>query len=222
MPSQPNGYSRVELAQHAGWDRRPADAVEAVAAGDHVALELVRGRRRARSVTRGRSVSRSCDARRRSTSNSSGSAAVEPRGDQVLDDLRLAVDRRSRLPVSSSNGDPVALAVELQLDAVVDDALARASARRRPASRRAGRRVPARARPRGRAPRRTRGSRFSSTTDSIPARCEQVRERQPGRAGADDRRPASARRAAQPRPPPPRRARAGRSRTREFAAGTPQ
>ena len=36
-------------------------------------------------------------------------------------------------------------------------------------------------------------SRASSTTESMPARAQQLREHQPGRPGADDRRPASAR-----------------------------
>ena len=53
-----------------------------------------------------------------------GRAAREPCGDQVLDDLGLAVDG-DRAPVRQvAEGDPVTLAVELQLDAVVHEALA--------------------------------------------------------------------------------------------------
>ena len=80
-----------------------ADAVEAVAAGDHVALELLRlallsvadpralrGRGRARATS--------------STSKSSGAPCVEPRRDQVLDDLGLAVDHDAAPPVRSLSG----------------------------------------------------------------------------------------------------------------------
>ena len=59
-----------------------------------------------------------------STSKSSGSPVVEPRGDQVLDDLGLAVDDDRPAVGELAERDPVPLAVELELDPVVDDALA--------------------------------------------------------------------------------------------------
>ena len=141
--------------EHAVRDARPADAVEAVAAGDHVALELVplalvAEADRAAARSRGRATRDVVDLEQQRQ------PALEPRGDQVLDDLGLAVDDDRAPPVSSSSGDPVALAVELELDPVVDDPLAvhpLADA----GLARAGRRSPARARRRGSAPRRTRG-----------------------------------------------------------------
>ena len=62
--------ARVRAQRRLG-NGRAADAVEAVAAGDEVALELLRPARRARKRMRGRSPSRSCTLTP-STSNSSG------------------------------------------------------------------------------------------------------------------------------------------------------
>ena len=118
----------------------------------------------------------------------------------------------------------MALAVELQLDAVVDDALAvqpLAGADRRAA----GRRCPARGRPPGCAARQYSRLRLSSTTDSIPralagaapasARPGRRRRSRPGSSGAS--RPAS--RTAPPGPGPRRRtAWPGRSGRRGGAA----
>ena len=41
MPSHPNGYSRLELGTARRWDRCSADAVEAVAPGDEVAVDAL-------------------------------------------------------------------------------------------------------------------------------------------------------------------------------------
>ena len=110
---------------------------------------------------------------------------VEPRGDQILDHLGLPVDDDRRAAGQLAHRDVVALAVELEIDAVVDDPLAvQPLADSRAASSRST--VPCSS-----TPARMRVStysrlRSSSTTDSIPARCEQPREGQPRRAGADD------------------------------------
>ena len=110
-----------ELGEHAVGDARPADAVEAVAACDHVALELLPralvGEREPRPVglqVRHRDVADLEEQR---------PAAVQPRLDQILDHLGLPVDD-DRLAGQLVEGDPVPLAVELELDPVVDDPLA--------------------------------------------------------------------------------------------------
>ena len=154
MPSQPNGILAREGAQDR-LDRRAADAVEAVAAGDHVAVEPMLARRRARSARTARRRSNPCTLTS-STSKSSGSPLVEPRRDQVLDDLGLAVDHDAAPAGQLAHRDVVPLAVELQVDAAVDDPLAvqpLGDARLA----RAARPSPARARRRGCAPRRSRG-----------------------------------------------------------------
>ena len=90
--------------------------------------------------------------------------------DEVLHDLGLPVDRRCCAAGQVAQRDPVALAGELELDAVVDDPLALhplADARRR----RGGRRCPARARRRGCAARRTRGC----GPRARPTRCPRAR-----------------------------------------------
>src|SRR5207247_2438658 len=53
-----------------------------------------------------------------------GVALVEPNPDQILHHLGLAVDDDARAAGEVAQWDAVALAVELQLDAVMDDALA--------------------------------------------------------------------------------------------------
>ena len=75
-----------------GLDRRAADAVEPVAAGDHVAVEAMLLTVVLEADVR-LSPSKSCTLTS-FTSKSSGSPPARPRGDQVLDDLGLAVDRR--------------------------------------------------------------------------------------------------------------------------------
>ena len=100
-------------------DRRPADAVEAVAARDQVALERVP-----------LALVRELDLRRLRVHRHVGDLEVQrqpglqPRADQVLDDLLLAVDRDRAAAGQIAQRDPVALAAEPQLDAVVDQPLA--------------------------------------------------------------------------------------------------
>jgi hypothetical protein len=96
--------------------------VEAVAAGDEVALELVR---RAVVPERDPRPLRLDPVERDAVDlEQERRARGEARLDQVLDDLRLAVDD-DRLAVRQvAERDAVPLAVELELDPVVDDPLA--------------------------------------------------------------------------------------------------
>ena len=99
-----------------------ADAVKAVAAGDDVALEHLvpalvpeaDGRALAREVVHAHVLDLEQERR----------AARDPRRDQVLDDLGLAVDDDAAALREIAQRDAVAPARELQLDAVVDEALA--------------------------------------------------------------------------------------------------
>ena len=146
--SRTGSRARTIRSTPAGIDGR-RHAVEAVAAGD-------RRRRRARArapswrnVIAGPVGRRASCSATSATSNSSGSPGLEP--EPRSDPSPPRSGRRSRSPRRRSareSGIAVALAVELQLDAVVDDALAIASARRRRIAA-AGRPCPARARPRG-------------------------------------------------------------------------
>ena len=91
MPSQPNGYSRSNVRRTpAGMRRRqtPWKPSQPATTSHSSSLlrALVREARPRPLASRGRARSRP------STSKSSGRPGVEPRGDQVLDDLRLAVD----------------------------------------------------------------------------------------------------------------------------------
>ena len=116
------GVVARERAQDAARDARAADAVEAVAAGDHVALELaplaIVGEADPRPLGLELVHADVVDLEEQRQ------PALQPRGDQVLDDLRLSVDH-DRAPAGElAERDPVALAVELELDPVVDDAFA--------------------------------------------------------------------------------------------------
>ena len=133
---------------------------------------------------RGRSVSRSCE-RDVVDLEEERRAGLEPRGDQVLDDLGLAVDHDRAAAGQVAERDAVALAVELQLDPVVDDALRAAC--RSP--------TPALDQQVGRALLEHAGT--DPVLDVVAAAAledhgldagplEQPAERQPGRAGADD------------------------------------
>jgi hypothetical protein len=104
------------------FDRRAADAVEPVAAGDDVALDRLRlalvdeadpwpGR-----LDAGELDILDLEQQRAPT--------FEPVRDQVLDDLCLAVDRDRATIGKIAERDPVTLALELQVDSVVDDSLA--------------------------------------------------------------------------------------------------
>jgi hypothetical protein len=89
--------------------------VEAVAAGDHVALELA-ARVAHESALGIDALHRRVEEQRQSTR--------EARRDQILDDLRLAVDD-DRAPAGEvAERDAVPLAVELERDAVVNEPLA--------------------------------------------------------------------------------------------------
>ena len=103
-------------------DRGAADAVEAVAARDRVAAQLLL-----------LALVHEADARLVGVDpvqadvvdlEEQGRARVEPRRDQVLDHLLLAVDRDRPALGELLEGDPVTLAVEAQLDPVVDEPLA--------------------------------------------------------------------------------------------------
>src|SRR5207245_1923300 len=108
----------LERAQHRS-DRGPADAVEAVAAGDHVAVEpLLRTLVLETDVWRlGVEV---VDAHVRDLEQER-QAAREPVGDQILHDLRLAVDDDAAAAGELAQRDVVTLARELEVDAVMDD-----------------------------------------------------------------------------------------------------
>jgi hypothetical protein len=103
-------------------DRRARDAVEAVAAGDHVAAERVpralvgEGDRRAVGLeVRDRDVL-DLEAGQR--------AGRLARGEEILDHLLLAVDRDPAAAGQLGEVDPVPAAAEAQLDPVMDEPLA--------------------------------------------------------------------------------------------------
>ena len=96
--------------------------MEAVAAGDDVALErLPLARVRERDARR---VGREAVERDVGDLEAGFAAVAQARGDEVLDDLLLAVDRDRPPAGEPAEVDAVALAVEAQLDAAVDERLA--------------------------------------------------------------------------------------------------
>ena len=121
---------------------------------------------------------------RRRPSRTGAAARVEPRGDQILDHLRLAVDDDRPAAGELAHRHVVALAVELEVDAVVDDPLAVQTLADSGA--RAGRRCPARARRRGRAPRRSRGSGSRARPTRSRRRCSSCASVSPAGPRADD------------------------------------
>ncbi len=121
-PEPAEGVGAVVLGQLAGRDRGAADAVEAVAAGDDVALEgllLARVGERDRRAVGLQAVDRDV-----LDLEADVAAVAFADGDQVLDDLLLAVDRDRPPAGQRAQVDAVALAVEAQLDPVVDEPLA--------------------------------------------------------------------------------------------------
>src|SRR2546423_15625386 len=89
--------------------------MEAVATGDHVAFEYAAGMADDSSagidaLDCGLEVKRQ--------------PALDPRGDQILDHLGLPVDRDRATSCELAHRDVVALAVELEMNAVMLDALA--------------------------------------------------------------------------------------------------
>ncbi len=109
------------LMKDAGRNARPAHSVIAVTAGDDVALELVLGAFAAEAnVGPVRLDVVDGDVRHLEEQRE---IRVEPRGDQILHDLGLAVDRDRAPACELAQWDAMPLAVELKLDAVVDDSL---------------------------------------------------------------------------------------------------
>jgi hypothetical protein len=108
--------------QHAVRDGRPADAVETVAARDHVGRELLR---RAARVPEGHPGVVAGDVVHFDVGDLEVDlgACRQPGRDQVLDDLLLTVD--DDLPAAGQLGqrDPMVLAVEAEADAVMREAL---------------------------------------------------------------------------------------------------
>ena len=106
-----------ELGQHAVRNARAADPVEAVAARDHVALDLLPrplvGERQQRPLGLEVGDGHAGDLEQQRP------ARLQPRLDQILDDLGLAVDD-DRLAHQLLEVDPVPLAVELDPDPRVD------------------------------------------------------------------------------------------------------
>ena len=97
-------------------------------------------------------------------------AARQPRRDQVLHHLLLAVDRDDLAGRQHRQIDVDDAAAEADVEAA-DRACPRGAAARRRRARPSGRRCPAPARRRARGSRRSRGCATSSTTQSMPARC---------------------------------------------------
>ena len=95
--------------------------MEPVAAGDDVALELLL--RALVDVPHARALALEVVERDVRDLEVERAAALEARGDEVLDDLGLPVDD-DRLADQLVEGDAVALAARLQLDACVDEPLA--------------------------------------------------------------------------------------------------
>jgi hypothetical protein len=147
-------------------DDLAADAVEAVAAGHEVAVQLVLGPRVGEADDRG--IGRDALGTHVGHLETDGAAGLEARRDQVLHDLLVAVDGDA-LSGQLREVDALALAVELQDDPVVHGAFGQHA----PAHTAVAQQVD---RPCSRTPARTRVSteeraRFSRTTLSTPARC---------------------------------------------------
>ena len=156
--------------------------MEAVAAGDRVALEhlvaALVAEAESRPVALGLLDGDAVDLEQERQ------PGVEPRRDQVLHHLGLAVDATIERPSARASA-PVALALELEVDAAVDDPLAVEALPDARVAQQVGGALLEHARADAGA-RRSRAMRSSSTTDSIALAGEQLRERQACRAGADD------------------------------------
>ena len=131
----------------------------------------------------GPSLSRSCS-ETSSTSKRSSPPASQARGDEVLDHLLLAVDGDRPPAGELGEVDAVPAPVEAQLEAVVDEALAVQALGDAGGVEQVDRRLLEHAGAHARLDVVAR--RASSTTDSMPCRCEQVGQQQPGRAGPHD------------------------------------
>src|SRR4029077_5277574 len=119
-PEPTEGVVALEAAEHSRGDRPAADAVEAVASGEDLALELPRPSVVDEADTRpiGRQVVPSDVA----GLEEEWQPALDTRTDQILDDLRLAVnhDRASR---ELAERQAMTLALEREVDPVVHDPL---------------------------------------------------------------------------------------------------
>ena len=115
------GVLTLERAQHAGRDGLAADAVEPVAAREHVAFDLVS----AALVDEGDARPLRHEVVDRDVVRLEEELKPAPRagGDQILDDLGLAVDH-DRAARQLAKRHPMALPFELEMDAVVHDPLA--------------------------------------------------------------------------------------------------
>jgi hypothetical protein len=120
-PEPTEGVVALEASEHSRGDRPAADAVEAVASGEDVALELPRPPIVDEADTRpiGRQVVHPDVAGLKEE----WQPARDARTDQILDDLRLAVnhDRASR---QLAEPQAVTLDLELELDPAVREPLA--------------------------------------------------------------------------------------------------
>ena len=120
-PEPAEGILALEAAEDAGGNGPAADPVEAVAAREDVALELVV----ATLVREGeaRPVGRQVVNGDVACLEEERQPTLDARGDQVLDDLRLAVDH-DRASGQLAERHVVTLALELEVDPVVHDPLA--------------------------------------------------------------------------------------------------
>ena len=157
--------------------------MEAVAAGDEVARAIPAARRRVAEAIAGRVA---IDALQRTSPTSKASPPPAARRAAIRSlTISCCPYTVMRLPVSAEKVDAMAAPVEAQDDAVVDETLARPSARRRPA-RRAARRYPCSRTPGAHALLAV-GAAARLEDDRLdPRPLQQLRQQQPGRPGADD------------------------------------
>ncbi len=120
-PEPAVGVLAHEGAQHVGPDRGPRDPVEPVAPGDDVADELML--RTVVAIRDTRPLGVEVVEPDRLGLEEQRCSALQPRLDQVLDDLRLAVDDDA-LPGQLVEGDSLSLTRGLELDARVDEPFA--------------------------------------------------------------------------------------------------
>ena len=182
MPSQPYGYSRRELGEHA-LDRRSADAVEAVTAGDHVAVESMC-----------LAVVGVGDVWRVALELANGDVGhleqqrqpvVDPSRDQILDHLGLPVDDDRPAAGELVERQVMPVARELQVDAAVHDPLSLQTLANAGADQRLDRSLLEHA---GADPVLDVVAAAVLEHDRLdPRAVEQLRQREPRRAGTDDR-----------------------------------
>ena len=157
--------------------------MEAVAAGDDVAAQLVVGA----LVAEADAGPLALEVVQRHVLDLEAqlAAVAQPRGDEVLDHLLLAVDRDRPPAGELGEVDAVPAPVEAQLEAVVDEALAVQALAHAGLVEQVDRALLEHAGAHARLDVR-RGSAPRGRPTRCPRRCEQVGQQQPGRAGADD------------------------------------